>query len=846
MINHYKPILLSFILTLSLGIFSLRAAESTSALPVDQLVAEITGITPQTIPSNIQESKDFTKLVEEQLSITTTLDHILSDLLIQCGNGTIYTKNPEQHIDSISQLRDTIEQTMATVQSKMLVAGSSITQEDFIAIAEFNRTLLNSINQVIAINFAEPITLQLTRSRIDISPEEYAQKNTKNLEAIKKKAESAGLTWYNHIYRAVRPYTVEIATKNSLVLKPLAMTAFILAWAGIYQPTKDDVARSPISIIPGVITLKDNIGEPPLLDGMYIPPPGSTQPVARPVTNTANSSLFGLFHAFLNRVKQPIDPVSTVLLTASTLSLYDSYKEVRPKVVEKLTTLDNFLLGGIHRKQNILSAYKPTTRLKDIVGMENEKAQAEFLINATINPEPFARCGSTPPMTVMCTGESRSGKTYFAEAIAGEIAARTNEDFLFFRVRPCHIAEYGFEGLIAEAKRSNIRVLFIDEFHRYFKAGVSNDLLNGALTALNQQYDPKNPLIIICATNDPKSIPHDLMNRFEQIIRFGKTTLEDRIIYLERELHKSGIKLNEGSLEKLVTETQHCSFETLQRLVKTAKRDALIKHEAVSEKHLWRAFDTEIRGIVFDDNKKLSEAASKVICANIAGEALIQILFEEDLFNEVSVATVLPYKVAIAEATAIEQWWNNTAADMHTYKKYGKVYTRAFSDSVDTYNAQELSLMCHTLVAGYAAEGVLLGNCGYSYRPELREKALKIAIGLVSQGTNLEKVAPEIRAQFERKALELLNCIETETIAILKKFSVELFAIALSLEKQSILYREELLPLLDKEHALEVTKTLMPLLDIDKLLAQTSTEEDMTQQQTDQVAADDPSDEDNE
>lgn len=758
--------------------------------------------------ANTQGSPKTLKTIDqEELDLLVASDGVIVDLINQISSTTIRTKNPAELIAAMTKIRTITEPKIAELQTTIITNQEPFSATERTALIKFNRTLMRSIETFLNDNFEKPMQFEITRSpsTSDITDTaelaELHEENVADSKKLQSRGTNAGLAWYNKLYRAVRPYTIAPAIKHSRLLEFVACGALLATYL-IHDLPQDGFDKSSLlNRIPGLATIKGFMGDAARMkvEGpghyRYDPSSATTKP--------------GVAIGWLNRLMGTNDPVGAKLFNYLVGAGTIGYVAMRPKIAEKFTQLDNFMLGGVHRKQNTLSAYIPQHTLDSIIGMETEKQQARMLIDAILDPEKFARVGANPPGTVLFIGGSRAGKTYFAEAIGGEIALRSgkNDDY-FFKVHPSNIADSGgFDRLVYLAQKSNVRVLFIDEFHRYFKHGNNQELLNGALTAFNQPFDPKNPMIIICATNDPAALPHDLRNRFEVTVRFTSTVLNERAQYLTQELHKSGITLDEEALQKLVFETHNCSFEALQRLIKAAKRHALADKKTVSLNHLLRAFDTEIRGIIFDDKKVLSPETRTIIATSIAGETLMRLSTEELLNEKVSVATVLPCNVAIKEQNLAEQW-QATAEGNNNLVRHGNVYSLNFFDPSEAATFEQLNAQCQILLAGYVAEKLMFGNCSYSYRPDLQQKALTIAMKIVSKGTKVADLTPEVRASYEKLALEHLNKVEKEVTDILSQCQDQLTVIMILLSQHSLLRRDALLECLDPKNVAEFMQML--------------------------------------
>ena len=69
-------------------------------------------------------------------------------------------------------------------------------------------------------------------------------------------------------------------------------------------------------------------------------------------------------------------------------------------------------------------AKKPTLTFNDVIGLDYAKKEFEVVIDYIINPDKFERTKLTPAKGYLMVGPPRTGKSYIARAICGEINER--------------------------------------------------------------------------------------------------------------------------------------------------------------------------------------------------------------------------------------------------------------------------------------------------------------------------------------------------------------------------------------------------------------------------------------
>jgi hypothetical protein len=121
------------------------------------------------------------------------------------------------------------------------------------------------------------------------------------------------------------------------------------------------------------------------------------------------------------------------------------------------------------------------------------------------------------------------------------------------------------------------------------------------------------------------------------------------------------------------------------------------------------------------------------------------------------------------------------------------VYRHYNKDTHGINAHEELIKQCQIALAGNAAERVVHGECGYTYKGEYStEYAYELALTIVSKGINLENLSPNLKAKYEEQALELLQKFEQRVYELLNTHKESLSKIIKQLLEREELSRAEI------------------------------------------------------
>ncbi len=280
------------------------------------------------------------------------------------------------------------------------------------------------------------------------------------------------------------------------------------------------------------------------------------------------------------------------------------------------------------------------------------------------DPERFDRAKLTPEKGYLLTGPTRTGKSYLAEALAGEIKEmfkRTNknpDDFNFFTLSASFILAEGIDVLIERAKKYAPCIIFVDEIDLLClqRAGGNAVELSKFLTSMSGflESDPEKVVIMIAATNRPQNLDTALRQRgrFGKELRFDYPGFNDRKELFTRRIGALA-NVNAFDIDKLARETEGKSYEDINALVRAAFQKGIINGEVLNQEALEKCLDEEVRNIIPSSNTEPSAPEQELIAAHQkAGQALAVMLLDGK--EKLAKVTIKPYLTNLHEEAAWE------------------------------------------------------------------------------------------------------------------------------------------------------------------------------------------------
>jgi len=713
------------------------------------------------------------------LSVLNKIDLILEDLAQVVNNDTIKTPSKRMLKENIRDLRQLVD-TIRT-QATMSVDSLSIH-----VLMRFNDAMILHLSQALKKGFAhlppfkiESLKLRTTKLITIEQLEEDLLSNGKNIMQLDADSQSVGLYWYNKFYRGIDTL---FQKSNQYYVLPAVALGTITGVAALYVLYRYNVCEK-IPLI-GPAPTYDNCGN---LD--------------KQIKLKAIGYIDNFFHE--NQLgKMPIWSAAIAPITYAAWGA--TLKKVGEKGINNALRLSNWLKGGayLNKKTEDVERVLPRITFDDLVGLENVKETFSVTLKYLEDPERFDRAKLNPEKGYLFTGATRTGKSYSAEAFFGEIRKmlkkynRDENEISFYVINSSLIVKRGIQWILMLAKKSAPCVLFIDEIDLLGlqRAGGNKELLSEFLSEMSgcMETDPKKQVIILAATNKPENIDIALRQRgrFGKIVHFEYPTFKDRKQYLVTKLNSLAINIAQFDLDKLAYESEGCSYEDLNSMLKGALAKAKIRGEVLTQKHLEFALDEEIRNIIFKYDKDLSKDELAIIAAHQAGHTLAYMLL--DTHYKLAKTTIMPITIKLQEQNI---WMPvDEKEKKHGQKpiEYGHTFTYHEFDTLKFETRADKLNQLKVHLAGHVAEEIILASCGYTYHNEDKQNAFDIAKSLIFAGIKVDQLPKKAKNRLLDEAYELMNKAEQEIRQMLLNNTDKLTAISNALLQDKTLTATEL------------------------------------------------------
>lgn len=466
-------------------------------------------------------------------------------------------------------------------------------------------------------------------------------------------------------------------------------------------------------------------------------------------------------------------------------SIQEKMGHMRNAVFKKCLQL-HYYIKGSPMPNDIRKTY-PTSGFEDVRGQYFNKREALKLIQCTADYERFAQKNIAFQRGLLLLGKTRSGKTFFAEKLCGEL----NKLRLNLGLPPCPFIQVdagsmrtlsrfgnGLSAYIEFARNEAPCVLFIDELHSFLR----NDpkMLTELLTGMNGAFNNnEKPVIIIAATNHPEDLDLALRQkgRFGTELTFEYPYFNERKEHILALLKTAFLELDDAHLNTLAHETEGCSYEDLNDLIAYVKQEATINKTPINPELLEQALDAIIRKIKTPEAPLNPDA--KAIAA-IHHASTIVAIARLNPHKTISKATLLPVEIRV----------NNIIKT-----QLGAVFCyNAYDDDGIIPPAIQIT-HCKELLAGHAGEKLFYGASAYAFREE-NEAALEICKQLTGQGISYQKLSSQLQDDFTTAAIKQKNKFEHETRTLLAREKNTIARIAQELTKHLTLNKEQIAALL--------------------------------------------------
>jgi len=705
-------------------------------------------------------------------------DAILEELQLIVNNGLIKLKEKKDKIALIGEIKR-LRQFIADLEK---MGSHAVTESKINLAIHLNAAVIthvynavrNGFKKLPPFKFEDALPTKTYKDPFE-GFEVQLKKNEKLLKNLENASKNVGLSWLNRSYRffinstkKARRYSV--ATRTAEVALLGAATFYML-----YRFT------------PWIKNLK--FGKTPTV--------GEAPKISRfgHVENWEKLGPLGQLEYYLSQFKSgfmPIGSLFTWLIPKMAKSEWGKFNKWSSKRLERL---HRKLLGGVANKKQSKYGLKPRFTFDHVVGLDHIKKELKTLVKYLANPARFERTGNVPEKGYIFTGRPGTGKSFVAEALAGELetllkeAGKNADDFKFLTINAEDINEHGIDTILDIAQDYAPCIIFIDEIDLLgLQRTEEREKLNKFLTAMTLSNNSKDQVVLLAATNRPENLDPALLRfgRFGKKLHFEYPTFTERKLYLVRRLNPIVADITQFDLGKIARDTEGYTHEALNAIIRAAFQKTIIRGETLTQEDLEDALNAEIRHIIVDETRTLPEHETKIMSVHQAACAVTSILL--DPYQKISCVTIQPVMKHIEEKAVWHRYYKKQESEI----QHGKLFTYRDSDTINIDTKEDQLTHCKINLAGSIGEELLDASSGNSYNKESNQQALEIALSIVSEGLDLEKLPKKTQDHYYTKALALIKTCKEEVKALLSENKQHLENIARELAKHKTLNASEL------------------------------------------------------
>ena len=510
---------------------------------------------------------------------------------------------------------------------------------------------------------------------------------------------------------------------------------------------------------------------------------------------------------FIYEHKSGTAAIGISLMGLAMYSYYQLWKKYEETWTKKMYVWFARMKGGSYAKTaEKYDEILPTITFDDVIGLEHEKSLVYPHLKYIKDPESWDANELTPPTGILLTGDTRTGKTFFAKAICGELHKQNPDKGIKFITIDAHdIKAEGIAMWLRVAKVMAPCVVFIDEIDLLnLQRTGERTLLADFLQAMSgvADKDPKKQVIVIGTTNKPENLDHALRQsgRFALTIPFSYPNVHDRITFINKRLDKFAIdpKAFDINVTQLAYETHGKSFEDLKLMIDSAFIRTTIKGEAISQEHIEWGLDTQLHQIKDIDTKQVSADEKRIVAAHFAGEALSHMLL--DLDEKIAKVTTRERVVRVKEESVYDQYYAE-----HKKQKsieQGGLFTYLEHDTLDIKSTDELAKKAKTFLAARIAER-LITNTSSTLFGHKKNAAFNMIKTIVADGIDVKSLSKQGQNQISDETQMKLKAFEQEMEQLLLQHKDALIALTNALEEKQILTYSQLKKVVDTIENLE-------------------------------------------
>ena len=302
-----------------------------------------------------------------------------------------------------------------------------------------------------------------------------------------------------------------------------------------------------------------------------------------------------------------------------------------------IVILFNLIKLFLFNETNFYKLVDSNVKLNDVIGLCEVKEEVQEFIDILKNKDEYNKMNCCTPRGILFYGESGTGKTLMAKAIANEAKIKmiyTNGSS--FNEKYVGVGQARVKELFNKANSYEKCIIFIDEIDtlgrkRSDKGDHSefDNTLNSLLAEMDGMNENKN-ILVIGATNRMNILDNALVRpgRFDRKIEFNLPNLDEREKVLVHYFRKHNIS-NDDALsfsKTIANKTFGFSFADMKNLCNESAIKAVTdKKDKIDISHIDKALEYILVG-----NKRLSSKLmdddKEIVCYHEIGHALLSFI----------------------------------------------------------------------------------------------------------------------------------------------------------------------------------------------------------------------------
>jgi len=734
-----------------------------------------------------EEKEILDKMLHHSLEQLQEIYNTLQELSLTVENNIVKPKNKHAVIHEIKTLMNLIDQVIK--KSNSADTGNPTDINFILALSnELMRHVgyfvKKGLNKMPKFNIESVIT-RMVDPTLEALFYKYAE-NNQMLFQFKKASSNVGLSWFNKLYRKAASVYAK-GSKRSLWSRIAKGT--LIGAASLYAMYRIAPFTNKLSWVTKLL------GEPPRTNGFG------------ELKNINKLGKLGKTESILYQYTQGLMPAAALFAMTIPTVIKGEWEKLTEKASRYGAYIHNKCLGGLGAKiaREEYDDTIPRFTFKDVVGSDYIKNELEDLIEYIMKYYRYQNLGISTDKGYLFTGVPGTGKSFMAEALAGEIRGRLKEindkdiPFKFLKIELEDIKQHGIDYILVILQEHAPCVLFIDEIDLLgLQRNEDRDLLNKFLNGMSGYLKDniKAPVIVLGATNRDENLDAALKRpgRFGKQLLFELPSLEDRKNYLTKRLKPIVANLKDYDVDKLAMETEGCTYESLNKIICAAFLKTRRKGIRFTQKHLENALNTEVRQIIDKGHAELTERENKIVASHQAASALTNILLESS--KKLACITLKPVRLATKEQTTFDNIWSEEQKKI----QHGQMFTYT-DDKNLTIDPKENKLrICKAKLAGSIGEEIIHGSTDYSYNNQSRQEAIEYLMQQLSKGSNKDKLPKKLKEKYVAEAIEMADKLEDEVRELLNNNKKHLQAIYKALIDNKTLYAQQVKNIIKNGH----------------------------------------------